>query len=137
MNLGRYQIGRTVHLRCLTVNADGTPTLPDAPPVAVIQSGQTVITVKTMPILDRAAQTGLFHYPLLLDSYFSLATYTVNYRWDISTFAGLETDTFTVIAGGDADGAITALYFYRRPHADFLVQGTETGKIRSGRNPRV
>lgn len=138
MYRGRAQLGQTVSLLLLCRSAVGTASLPDSPPVMKIYgpSGGAVRN-KEMPILERYAQSGLFHYPLFLNADFSPGQYHVLYYFRVGADYGIEEDHFEVVAGGNQDGEITAMHFYQRPHADFIVQGLESGKIVHGRNPRV
>jgi len=137
MNLGRYQLGTSVPVPLLCVDGSNTPVVPDAAPYARIMHGATVVANVQMPILDSLAQTGLFHYPLYLDSSYAVGSYQAILSWVTGSFHGLDAHDFEIIPAGHVDGAVTSMYFYRRPHADFVVQGLQSGKIIPGRNPRV
>jgi len=137
--LGRYRQGDTVRLQVRCTDASQTPVLPADPPQATVYSpGNTKLLAASLPIRDRHSLTGLFSYPLYLGGdYATAGHYQVRYVWKTGSHHGIEVDQFEVIAGGHADGAVTSLYSYRRPQADFLVHGLESGKIIAGRNPRV
>jgi hypothetical protein len=135
---GRYQLGQEVTLGVLCVDAADTPTLPtSAPTVDVYSASSKVISGKAIPIMDRYGATGLFSYRLFLSETFSVGKYSVVYRYTADGDEGVEVDTFEVIDGGDPSGHPTSMHFYRRPHADFIVTGTDGGKVIKRRNPRL
>lgn len=138
MYRGRHQLGQEVALGCLCVDGSGTPAAPTAAPTmkVVDSTGATVIS-RQIPVCDRYRQTGLFQDNLFLDNRFSAGLYVASYSWVISATTYGEADTFEVVAGGDDDGAVIASCFYSRPHADFLVQQCDSGRLIFGRNPRV
>ena len=138
MYRGRYQLGQEIPLTVLTVNGSGTPTAPtEAPFYEVHNTSGKVKSGKFMPVLDRFGVTGLFQANVRLDTDFSPGRYTVVYRWLAGSFQGVEYSSFEVVAGGDADGAVIAAFWYERPHADFLVQQLDSGKLVRGKNPRL
>lgn len=122
-----------------TTDAAGTPTEPqDTPQVIVTDNALVEVVATQMPITERYTTTGLFYYPLYLGTGFSTGYYTIEYRWVLaSTYIGSAADEFEIVAGGHADGAVTSLYFYERPHAKMLVHGVETGSILPGKNPSL
>lgn len=138
MNLGRLQLGTTLELHLLTRNADHTPSVPDdCPQVLVKNAAGTILVNKEMPVRDRYTSTGLFHFPLFLGNEFATGYYEILYFWRVGGYYGFQQDTFEIVAGGHADGEITNAHFYQRPHAGFLVQSLETGRVAVGRNPTV
>lgn len=137
MDLGRYQLGQTVHLFLACRNGSGVLTAPDDAPVARVYSGSALVESRRMPVRDRRLVTGWFHLPLFLGSAYAAGPHAVSLHYLLSGTPYVEPVAFTVAAGGHADGQITSMYFYRRPHADYVVHGTERGKILKGKNPSV
>ncbi len=138
MYRGAYQLGETVGLCVLCRNSAGVPADPDAVVVVDIhgEAGEHV-SGRRLPVLDRAATTGLFAGSVYLDDTFAAGEYLAVYRWDISGTRGESTDTFRVVAGGGASGQVVALHHYERPHAEFLVQQRADGNLYKGKNPRA
>ncbi len=137
--LGRYQLGATVALYRPCQDAARVLTLPDSPPQAKVFSGTTLVEAHLMPIEDRYVVTGLFRLPLFLGRLYSAGFYQVVYYYQTGAGAanGVESDNFEVVGGGDVKGAVISTYFYSRPEATYIVQGTESGMILKGRNPTV
>lgn len=138
--LGRHQLGNTMPVTVLTVDASNLPTAPDVPPVMKIWSGTTLILSAQMPVADRygtSTNTTLFIYPLFLGASYAAGLYDVSLTWKIGTFVGVEDGTFEILAGGNADGSIIAMTLYRRPEADFVVWQTNSGKLQRGRGPKL
>lgn len=138
MYLGRYQQGQSVHLFLLTRTPARVPTVPDDVPGFDVydQAGAKVESGK-LPVEDRYVQTGLFHLPLFLGQGYAAGQYRVAYRWAISGTTYQADAGFEITPGGHADGAVLAAFYYRRPHADFVLQQLESGSITKGRNPTV
>lgn len=145
---GRWFLGDEIPLGVLTTDGAGTPTLPDACPALEIYSSAGKVlggwvpggmngNGSLVPIQDRYGTTGLFGTRLFLGPAFAPGLYQATYRWKISTFLGLEVDTFEVLAGGSVKGSPLAMYFHRQPQADFLVRQLDSGRLVSNRNPRV
>lgn len=137
MYLGRHQLGSRISLAIQCVNASGVPSLPDNPPLSRVFSTSALIQSKEMPIVDRYVVTGYFVLPLFLGTAFSAGHYTVEYLYRVGSDYGVAEDSFEVIAGGNVAGQVMNMYFYHRPHADFIVSGMDTGIIFPGRNPTV
>lgn len=137
MYLGRYQLGQEIPLSVRALNSSGVPTAPAAvPTINVYKSdGTKVISAKGIPIVDRYGVTGYFSYNLYLDARFATGSYAIVVSWTVSGFTGRDVLHFEVVRAGNVDGAIVSLYFYRRPHADFILQGTDGGVLTKGRNP--
>lgn len=152
--LGRFQLGQFVHLSLITSNTaeeyPDAPTAPDAAPTFSIYNsdGSKVITNKRMP-LQHPSETALFAVDQMLACLSALGpaygtvefeegrSYFVRYEWLISTAAFARIDYFDVIPGGDCRGAYTALEFYERPQADYMVGALENGTVEKRRGPSV
>lgn len=139
MYLGRFQLGTRVPFRLQCLDGEGgSNALPDNPPwCKVWNSSGSLVASFEMPVSDRYSQTGLFLTELFLGRDYSAGQYSVTYSYRNSTYHGRQQDTFEVIAGGHADGAVVAMHFYVLPHATYVVQQLESGKIVQGRNPKV
>ncbi len=111
-------------------------TAPDLAPVAKIldSSGTLVETVK-LPLMDRSAN--LFGKRHLLSSSYTAGRYFVIYQWTLSTMVYQNADVFDVIAGGDVDGQVIGMDYMSLPTGRHLIYETESGKLISGRNPKV
>ena len=134
---GRYQLGQTVPLFLLTLNAGKIPSVPDDPPAMKIWTGGTMVKNQAMPVRERYTHSGLFYFDLFLDGAFSAGQYVEVYYYKIGSHYGLATDNFEVVPGGSGDGHVLSAYFYSRPHADFIVHQMESGKIKRGRGPSL
>lgn len=136
--IGRYQLGQSISLFLVTRNADGTPAVPESPPVASISlPGGTVVLAKEMPVVDRYQYDGLFLLPVFLGGLFAEGLYSVAYQFAVGGLSITESDNFQVLPGGNADGNVVSMYFYERPQARFIVQQLDSGKIVQGRNPTM
>lgn len=137
MYRGRHILGTEVPLGCLTTNAAGTPTNPDDCPLMEVRSSSGLVLARRIPRIDHAAAAGLFQVKQFLGADFAAGRYSVLYGWTVGGTAFGALDEFEVIPGGHADGSVISMYFYDRPHGDFVVHQLDGGKIRRGRNPRV
>jgi hypothetical protein len=134
--IGRFQLGQIVPLLLVTKNAAGTPTVPNAPPtIKVWAPNGTEVLGAAIPMIDRYVQTGIFQGRVFLSALFAAGLYVVTYYYQVGSYQGLATDNFEIMPGGDPDGNVMAMYFYRQPQADFIVQSLDSGKIVQGRNP--
>ena len=133
--LGGYQLGRTVPLYLQCKQPGNIMAVPDSPPQMKVFSGSTLIEQHLMPITDRYILNGLFRYTLFLGRLYATGYYQVVYYYEISGTPYADTETFQVIDNGSVIGAVNSTYFYDRPEAQYIVQGTETGEILKGRNP--
>ena len=140
MYLGRYFLGQTVHITIRTIDVNGTPTLPDNPPYIDLRSDSALVTQVQAPILDRYVATGLFVYPLRLNSSYTTGRYSATHHYYVSggnAYHGLDVDYFEVVAGGDSDGVIVTQHYWQRPEAVYLIQQTESSNINLKRNPAI
>lgn len=135
---GRYQLGQEVVLSVLCTDASGTPTAPtSAPHLDVFRGATKVLSGALLPSLDVGATTGLFQRSLFLGAIFSAGRHTVVYRYLVGSYLGQHTEEFEIVAGGNANGHVIAAHWYERPHAGFVVQQLDSGKLIKGRNPTV
>ena len=133
MDLGRFKLGDTVDLTVMATDASGTPLVLTNPPVVkVYDLNSTLVLNASMAALDGGTVVGLYHYQLSLGAEFQEGACTIDYTW---TGGGPASDTMTIIPSGSFDGAITSMYFFRRPQANFIIQGLGSGKLVMGKNP--
>ena len=135
---GRYQLGEDAVLSLLTVNASGTPTWPDAAPIVQVwdETGVQVYS-GSVPVTDRYGVTGLFQAKVFLGGPFAVGRYRADFTYLLSGDAFTSSQTFEVVAGGDAAGAVQSLTWFHQPHGEFVVQQLSGGSVQRGRNPRV
>lgn len=148
MNRGRRQLGQFIHLTVSTVDGSGVPTNPTSAPTATIYdaSNNKVLDARKMAP-QGIARTGFFGLDLMLTSQasiglgggggteFASGQYVVLYKWTISGTERRTIDRFEILPGGNLQGAYTALEFYERPQADYLVGATEDGTVETRRGP--
>lgn len=140
MYLGRYFLGQTVHIVVQTRDVNGTPTVSENPPYIDFRSDSGQVLQVQMPVHDRYSVTGLFVYPLRLNSSFSAGRYSATAFYRVTggnNYHGIEIDYFEIVAGGDADGAIITQHYWARPEAKYIIQQTESGNTNLKRNPSV
>jgi len=133
---GEYQLGDLVPLAVQTVNASGTPTLPDAAPLADVFSASAKVATVKLPVIDLARR--LFGLPLALSSAYAAGGYDVYFRWLLSGTPLGAPGRFEILAGGDAAGTIIGLATYR-PNLErtTLLFQTDAGLLGAYREPRV
>lgn len=131
---GRTQAGREIVLGLQTSDAT-SPALPDACPLMDVYSGTRHVVSKQIPIFDK--ETKYFQYPLFLGSVFTAGTCLVTYRWTVGSYEGYAEDTFEIVPGGNTDGQLISMFFYRKPQGDYLVRQLTAGVIKRGRGPKI
>lgn len=148
---GRRQLGQFLYLSCTPRGTDkGIAVAPTAAPTISIYdaNNDAVIKHKKIPPQDPTADSffGIDQLLQCLDSIgpgygtvsFTAGNwYAVLYEWSSGGSNYAKVDRFYVLPGGDCKGAYTALTFYERPHADFLVGATENGTVEKRRGPYV
>jgi len=133
---GRCQHGEEITLGVLCTDGAGAPVYPDAAPTLDVfgPEGQPVAGQR-LPAVDRAAAVGLFQLGLFLGPAFAPGRHRAVYRWSAGGLAGVAEDWFDLLPGGDARGAVIALYAYERPQADYLIRQQDGGAMGANRNP--
>ena len=134
--LGEYQLGDMVPLSMVSVNASGTPTLPDAAPYCDLFSASAHIATFKLPVLDLTRR--LFGFQLPLGAAYATGTYDVVYRWLLSASELGASARFEIVPGGHGDGSIIAMTHFR-PNLEraSIVFQTDGGFVGAYRNPRV
>lgn len=139
MNLGRFQLGDFVPLSLNATTATGSPSAPSANPTAAIYdltaSPPSLVDTVQMVICDRYQQTAFFQtLHRLSSSYSATKFYAVCYAWNSGT-ALIKTEYFSVVAGGDSDGAVIGSIGYHRPDGERVVYLRDGGKLVFSRGP--
>lgn len=138
MYSGEYQLGDSVPLLLKTVDANGTPTEPNDVPSVVVWRGATDVFRGELPVIERRNFPGTFFLSLFLGAAYIAGNYCAEFRWVLpSGYIGSGEATFAILAGGHADGAVVAQYFFNRPHSAFLVHEMESSVVLPGKNPSL
>lgn len=136
MSAGRFQLGEDVWLRVQCRDSNRQPAWPTEAPTLVVFSASGLILSRQIPTVDYQGQKGLFGYRLFLNSIFAAGYYRCLFRYRVGSFQAMEEDSFEVLAGGDPDGSVIALFDYEQPSGDFLLQQRDGGRLFAGANPR-
>jgi len=136
MFLGRYQQGAwlplSVQCRGNLVAVDPTA----APTINIYNPSFTnILGPRSIPPRAPGKLTGLFELEQFLGSEFSAGIYTllVSYANGGSSYADLF--KFEVTAAGHQNGGYTNLYFYERPHANYVVGQLDSDVLEFRKNP--
>ena len=131
MQLGRFILGQFVRVPVFTGN------VPAAAPLLTVYTGTgtRIYGPVKMPPGDFYGVDGYFVLPVRLGSLFAVGRYAVAISY-AAPDPTLTVARFEIVAGGDVDGAVTALTFYRRPHANFLVGRLDSDQRMLAKNPR-
>ena len=112
------------------------PTAPSSAPVAKIyNSAGSLIETVTLPMKNAA--DNIFGKRHLLSASYSAGRHIIVYQWTISAVVYQTAEVFDVLSGGDVDGQVISMESHTLPTGRHVIYGTETGKLVSGRNPRV
>ena len=137
MYLGRKSLGQEAAFSVSAGDSSGVISWPsDVPFVDVWKGSSLVLSGLKMPKID-TLRVGQFRLSLFLDTRFSVGRYEIVKRWTVGTYHGVEIDVLDVTAGGHADGAIISMFYHEMPQANFIIQQTDGGKLRRGKNPKV
>jgi hypothetical protein len=136
MYRGRIQLGNEVFVGLLCTDANKIPFAPLEAPTMDVWSSSGLVLTKALPAVDQTFITGLFGYRLFLGSLFNTGQYRVFYRYRNGSYDFMDFDTFEVVPGGDPGGAVIAMYPFRTPGANCLIQQLDGGTIVRGKNPR-
>lgn len=138
MHVGRYEIGTKVPLTLWCRDNVGTPTMPDANPLATVWSETDKIADFKMPVHDPYRMDGLFKHGLYLGlGAYEPGRYRVLYHYIIGGNFYMGVDEFDVVAGGSDDGTGISMFFYRQPKSDFVLIQSEGGRLLRKRNPQL
>lgn len=138
MYRGRAQLGDYIDLSLVTHGANSdVAAAPDAAPTFAVynSSGTAIASAQKMP--KQGSETGLFGLDYFLGTGYAAGAYAVYYEWQVSGVNYAELDIFEILAGGNAQGAITSLCWYDRPHAKYLLTVTEDGTTEKRRGPKL
>ncbi len=128
-SLGRFQRGDKV------VVDVATPTLPDAYPVAAVQTsgGQPV----GIYVLAYNPDIGGFRCIFRLGPEYGLGSYTVSVTYTVQGTSQSVLDAFEICGGGDPNGPVISLYSYDRPEGRYVLAQLGVGRLAQGRNPKL
>jgi len=134
MWIGEYQLGDLLPV-VLWVRSGKTPTLPDAPPRAIIYSSTAQVESFLLPIVDQREETAIFHRQAALDGKYSTGQHVIQLVYAISSVVKAEIHRFNVLPGGNANGTGIAMeYFAVQPIRYLLVQN-DSGALIRRKNP--
>ncbi len=136
MYLGAAQLGERFPIGafCDSAFAGGAAVSPaSAPTITVWNDAGSVVYQGAIPPVDLTAGQGLFSRTLHLGPAFSVGRHAV--KVDYGTRSAIA--HFEILPGGSTDGAVIAIAYVDRPHARFVVQQLDSGRIVRGREPRV
>lgn len=136
MFIGRYKKGDWLPLS-VQCRDNLAVVAPDAAPMVNIYSPtfSKVFTARSSPPRASGRRTGLFEIEQFLGSEFSTGIYNVlvTYSKSPKNFADLL--SFEVVPSGHQDGSYINLYFYERPHADYVVGQLDGDVLEFRKNP--
>jgi hypothetical protein len=137
MFLGRVTQGQFLPIP-VTTRDGGTPYAPTAAPlVTIYNSTGTKIALYGMPPVDKGAITGLFVAIIRMNSLYPVGKYRLAVNFTANSVPKLVVGHFEVVDGGHADGAVNSMYFYPRPHSNFLVEKLDSNQRLLLTNPRA
>lgn len=139
MDLGRHMLGEWVRVPIVCTDADGDAVAPTAAPVLNCygSSDTPVVDDKSTPPFRKGVLTGHFVYEIRLSDAFSAGRYDVLVTYSFSGGTGAKQYSFTVVAGGNDDGAYLALMHADYPHNDFVIGQLDADSLEFRKRPRV
>lgn len=140
MYLGEYFQGEWVSVPLVTANTSDVEADADAAPtVSIYKASDTPITGaddETMAPFAQGERVGFFNRDFQLDSNFTAGRYIVLVEYTITSDKA-DLHFFEVVAGGDDKGAYVAMFYYRRPHANYIVGQRDDGELEFRRGPKI
>lgn len=137
---GRYQQGEELPLALATCTAAGVPADPDDDPVVSVYrdaSPPVLVETRKLAAADRGLGPGSFRLPLFLGPLYSApGRHLLVFRYAVGGAGRSVPGAFTLLPGGNADGAVIAQTFVARPDANHLIAECDSGRFIRGRNPR-
>lgn len=138
MYLGLFAQGQEVPISVSCLGASGVAAQPDAAPtVEVCEASSKRLVGGEVPACDHGSAPGLFRLALFLGTPYTQGKYRAIVRYSVSGNVRSEVLYFDVAPGGSPAGSVTSMYQYERPSARHLVHSTDSGRIFTGKNPRV
>ena len=137
MYLGRFQHGNFLPLDLTVETTTGSPSLPTYAPLAKVfdNTGDLKATIK-LPIKDRYGTTGYFSRSYRIPTSWGTGKqWFVVYQWIRAGNTYQKAATFELFNTGDEDGNVPAMTSLQKADAIHVVYETESGKVKSGRNP--
>ena len=137
MFLGTFRIGERVPIEVWVRNGSGTPVNPDEAPILSVYAGGSKILSDTIPAHDQINVTGLFKFPICLDSQFSVGNHVILIKYDVSGSPVMELRTFEITPGGSIAGTGISMHYFRGSQRDVILVRTDFGVVRRLFNPRL
>lgn len=135
--LGEYKLGDRLPLQ-LWVRSSDAPTLPDAPPRAIVMSSAgDQIQSKLLPIHDTKSTTALFLSEICLDGKYATGAHVVQFLYTISSVVMSELHRFNITAGGNVNGTGMAMEYFSVSPNEFLLVQNDNGSLIRLRNPVI
>lgn len=139
--LGEYLLGEWIPIPLVCRDASGNESNPTAAPTLnIYKANDTPVTGYddvTVPPFAQGERTGYFNKNVFLNSNFSAGRYIALLQYAVSGSNKAELHFFEVVAGGNAKGAYVALFYYPRPHANYIVGQLDDGTLEMRRGPRL
>lgn len=136
MYFGRYENGQEVRLHVQCRDTTGQQVAPSNIPHLDIFSNGSKIAANVPMFPEDTKVTGLFVCPYFLQS-FSPGTCQVVFRWPVGfTTSLVAVGYFEVVPGGNDDGAVISMFYFETPQGRYLLQQTDAGIIKQGKNPQ-
>lgn len=141
----RFQLGDWLPLASHVVDGDGVTAAPDSNGVVTAKifdaAGDLIETVNLPSRPERISELsggGIQYHEgqVLLDGDYAVGKYMIVYTYTVDAALGGSTDTFEIVAGGSASGAVIASYFHDLPNANNVVFQLDNGDLRRRINPR-
>lgn len=151
MNFGRVQQGDWLRIPVVTFDASGFAAWPTDgsanvvyPYLCIIDPTRThalqVISDQPLTAVNRfdGSIAGLHSLWQRIGPEFPVGIYYCYTHWQAAASSSnrRRTDSFQVVAGGNVKGAYSAITFYDKPQASFIVGQTDGGLLEARRNPK-
>lgn len=141
MYLGEFFLGEWVSIPLVCRDASRAESNPTAAPTLnIYKADDTPITgADDRPIAPFAqgSLTGFFNFNVHLNSNFSAGRYIALLQYAVAGSNKAELHFFEVMSGGNAKGAYVALFYYQRPHANYIVGQLDDGTLEMRRGPKL
>lgn len=151
MNLGRVQQGDWLQIPVVTFDSSGFAAWPTDgsgnvvyPYLCIIDPTQShtqlVMSDQPLTAVNRfdSSITGLHALWQRIGPECPVGTYRCYVHWQAAASSSnrRHMDSFQVVAGGNVKGAYSAITFYEKPQASFIVGQTDGGLLEARRNPK-
>jgi hypothetical protein len=141
----RFQLGDWLPLSMQVRDANGVPGVADepGPTVKIFEADGSLVETINLPvrperIADLTERLGGHEARVRLGSDYSVGKYMLTYAYETDSGANVRghAETFEIVAGGNASGAVIASHFHDLPNANNVVFQLDNGDLRRRINPR-